>query len=133
MYVVPMFVRKMFIRIRLGLVVTNILIRTYVPYKHLHMNFSVQIFSYVLFSNELYPLRTFAFEQLRTTIHTNYFYMYFGPRIDAKAWVLRSGNKVPMYSKYLARFLFNRVHSKDKTIHHFLKSAGELYPHPNSA
>ena len=59
----------------LGQVVTNIYIRTYVPYKHLYTKFCVRTFAYVLFSNELYPLRTFAYEQLLTNfMHTNYFH-----------------------------------------------------------
>ena len=76
MLVVPMFVRKMFVRIRLD----RYEYFTYVPYEHLHTNFSVQTFLYVLFSNELYALQTFAYKQLRT----NYFHTYFGPRITFK-------------------------------------------------
>lgn len=52
---------------------------------------------------------------------------------DAKSWVLRSGNKVPMYSKYLARYLFARAYSKSERVHHFLKNAAELYSHPHRA
>lgn len=38
--------------------------------------------TYVLFSDELYPLRKFAYEQLRTSfMDTYYFHTYFGPRI----------------------------------------------------
>ena len=51
---------------------------------------------------------------------------------DVRAWVIRSGNKAHMYSKYLARYLFCRAYPKGERIHHFLMSAGKLYPHPNS-
>ena len=62
----------------------------FIPYEHLHTNFSVRTFAYVLFSNELYPLRTFAYEQLRPNfMHTNYFHTYFGPRIDVNALSLQ--------------------------------------------
>lgn len=51
----------------------------------------------------------------------------------ARAWVLRSGNKVSMYLKYLARYLFIRAYPKDERVHHFLKSAAQLHPHTYSA
>ena len=54
-------------------------IRT-IPFEHLHTNFSVRTFAYVPFPYEIYPLRTFGYEQLRTNfMHTNYFHTYFGP------------------------------------------------------
>lgn len=51
----------------------------------------------------------------------------------AKLWVLRSGNKVDMYNKYLARYLFCRACPQDERMHHFLKCASQLYTHPNAA
>lgn len=51
---------------------------------------------------------------------------------EAKSWVLRSGNKVHMYPKYLARYLFARAYPKEQRLHQFLRFAGLLCKHPNS-
>ena len=84
MFVVPMFVRKLFVRVRLGQVVTNIL-HTYTHTYHTNiciLTLAYELFRMYFFSNEPYPLRTFAYEQLCTNFtHTNYFHTYFDPRI----------------------------------------------------
>ena len=57
-------------------VITNILHTYFIPYEHLHTNFSVQIFTYIFLSDELYPWRTFACERfVYEHLHTN-FYAY---------------------------------------------------------
>ena len=74
-------------------------IGTYVPYEYLHTNFSVRTFWYVLSLNELYPLRTFAYRQLRTNfMHTNYFHTYFGPRIVVVQSNLVQSSRLVQYS-----------------------------------
>ena len=65
-------------------VITNVLRTYFIPYEHLFTNFSVRTFTYVFLSDELYPWRTFAYEQLRTniciqTFYTNFFYTNFCP------------------------------------------------------
>ena len=52
-----------------------------------------------------------------TSVHTQNIERFW---CDTKVWVLHSGNKVPMYSKYLARYLFGRAYPKTNKIHHFL-------------
>ena len=87
----------------------------YVPYEHLHTNFSVRTFGYVLFSNELYPLRTFAYEQLRTNfMHTNYFHTYFGPRIVRET--CRPGQSVSTIPSLVIQYRFSLPSSRDELI-----------------
>lgn len=50
----------------------------------------------------------------------------------ARSWVLGSGNKMHMYPKYFARYLFAQAYPKERHHHQFLKYIGLLYKHPNS-
>lgn len=52
---------------------------------------------------------------------------------DAKAWVVQSGNRVCMYPKYLAKYLFSRAYPREEYHHHFLRAAAQLYKHEYSA
>lgn len=51
--------------------------------------------------------------------------------VSVKSWILRSGNNVDLYPKYLARYLFNRKYPERKRFHRFLKVVAQMYPHPN--
>ena len=61
--------------------------QTFTIVNNLHTNLSVWSSVYAFFSSELYPLWTFAYEQLCLNfIQTNYFHKYFDPKQPIILW-----------------------------------------------
>ena len=51
---------------------------------------------------------------------------------DVKSWILRSGIKKTIYSKYIARHLHSRAYKGNASFHHLLQLIADTYKHPNS-
>ena len=93
-----MFIVSMFVCVRLGQVITNIL------HKY-HTNICIQTLVYELFCTYFFQTNFIPYEQLRTNfMHTNYFRTYFGPRITSTSskiiFYIRSFERTKFCSRY---------------------------------